>query len=492
MRVPLMKPRACPARSSCSNARDKSRGLWEALLYARLALRGSIGAMNDRDSVHEPARSVPVAHACDICVIGGSCTGVLAAVRAARLGASVAIVENNTIFGGMAAAAMVNEWHSTLDVWNRDTIIAGLTAECVDRLRRRDAVVEMPPVDRIQYRFNSAELAGELDRLVVEHRVRAFLPARFVATVNGDDGSVVAAIIEDKSGRRAIRAKVFIDASGDGDLVRRAGLAAHLSPALQPITYCALYTGMRELTDLWKRVEHRAEGKGYPLSNGRPWIHAWPGTREISNVYGPRLNGVDASDADALSNALIEARQQHRMLADMIHEETGQRVPIVAWAHAMGVRETWHAACEHRLTGQELLDGERFPDAIANGVYPLDIHHPGGTLLRYLDGREAVIGATSGITWGRWRDENAPVPKCYHVPYRSLVPRGSKNVLVAGRVLDADRDGFAAVRVMVNMNQTGEAAGVAAWLALDSNKPVNQIDVATLRRTLSAGGSVVL
>jgi len=450
-----------------------------------------VSLINELRFVHEAARDVPVAHVCDVCVIGGSCTGVFAAVRAARLGASVAIVEHNTIFGGMATAAMVNEWHSTLDVWNRERIIAGLTLETIERLRKRDAVIETPPTDRIQYRFNSAELAGELDRLITEHRVRAFLSCRFVATV-GDPGEIDAAIVEDKTGRRAIRAKVFIDASGDGDLVRRAGFAAHQSRALQPTTYCAHYSGLRNLPEVWKRVRHRAEAHNYPLENGRPWVHAWPNSNEVSNVYGPRLNGVDASDGDALSAALLEARRQHRAFADMVLEETGQRISVLAWAHAMGVRETWHAACEHHLTGKELLDGERFPDAIANSVYPLDIHHPGGTLLRYLDGREAVIDRNGVCAWGRWRDENAPVPPCYHVPYRSLVPRGSKNVLVAGRILDADRDGFAAVRVMVNMNQTGEAAGTAAWLALDSNKPVNQIDVPTLRKTLAAGGSVVL
>jgi len=453
--------------------------------------RAAINISNSPRFVSEPARDVPIAHECDVCVIGGSCTGVFAAVRAARLGASVAIVEHNTIFGGMATSAMVNEWHSTLDVWNRDRVIAGLTLETIDRLRKRDAVLETPPVDRIQYRFNSAELAGELDRLIAEHRIRAFLPCRFVSSV-GEGGRIDAAIVEDKSGRRAIRAKMFIDASGDGDLVRRSGFAAHRSPALQPTTYCALYSGLREMPKIWKRIRHLAEAHDYPVDNGWPWIHNWPNSNEVCNVYGPRMNGVDASDADELSTALITARHHHRTLADMVFEETGQRISILAWAHAMGVRETWHASCEHQLTGKQLLDGEKFPDAIANSVYPLDIHHPGGTLLRYLDGREAVLDRNGVCSWGRWRDESAPVPPCYHVPYRSLVPRGSKNVLVAGRVLDADRDGFAAVRVMVNMNQTGEAAGTAAWLALDSNKPVNQIDVAKLRSTLAAGGSVVL
>lgn len=466
-----------------------------ASLMVRIAIeaRAGDGFIMGRmsSSIHEPAREVPVAYECDVCVIGGSCTGVFAAVRAARLGARVAVVEHNVIFGGMAAAAMVNEWHSTLDVHNKDRIIAGLTGEVVERLQRRDAVQEISPLHRIQYRFNSAELAGELDRLVVEHKIRAFLSAKFVATV-GEGGTVEAVIIEDKSGRRAIRGKVFIDASGDGDLVRRSGFETYQSPQLQPVTLVALMGGLRDLNDVWKTVRPIAEKHGYPLDTSFPWIHAWPGTTDLCNVYGPRLNGVDASDADALTETLLRARQMHRALADMVHEAFGRRPSLAGWAHALGVRETWHARCLHQLTGDELLGGHRFSDAIANGVYPVDIHHPGGTVLRYLDGREEIVEKSGAYRWDRWRDESLPTPSCYHVPYRSLVPRGSKNVLVAGRVLDADRDAFAGVRVMVNMNQTGEAAGVAAWLALDSERPVAEIDVPMLRKKLADGGSVVL
>lgn len=126
------------------------------------------------------------------------------------------------------------------------------------------------------------------------------------------------------------------------------------------------------------------------------------------------------------------------------------------------------------------------------GIYPIDIHHPGGTILRYLDGTEKLLDKSGSQRDGRWKPEGAPIASCYHIPYRSLVPKNSKNVLVAGRMLDADRDGFAGVRVMVNMNQTGEAAGTAAVIALDSNQSVSDIDPQKLRATLKSGGSIVL
>ena len=97
-------------------------------------------ALRSSKSIHEPARDVPVVHECDVCVIGGGGTGVFAAVRAARLGATVALVENNGFFGGIATAGLVNIWHSIYDTAGERQIIGGLTVEVIERLQKRDAV----------------------------------------------------------------------------------------------------------------------------------------------------------------------------------------------------------------------------------------------------------------------------------------------------------------------------------------------------------------
>lgn len=157
----------------------------------------------------------------------------------------------------------------------------------------------------------------------------------------------------------------------------------------------------------------------------------------------------------------------------------------------LGVRETWHARCAHELKGEELLRGEAFPDAIARGTYPVDIHSDSGTILRYLDGREEVVARDGSKTWRRWRDESELTPPFYSVPFRSLVPQNAKNLLIAGRLIDADAQAFGGVRVMVNCNQMGEAAGVAAFLGVQCGLDAAQIDAARLRQTLGAGGSLL-
>lgn len=115
-------------------------------------------------SVHFPARDVSVIETCDVCVIGGSCTGVFAAVRAAEMGAKVVLVEKQNTFGGVATSGLVNLWHKLESNDGSRQIIAGLTGLILDRLKRIGAAGPSP----YGFTLNSQELKIELDRLVVD------------------------------------------------------------------------------------------------------------------------------------------------------------------------------------------------------------------------------------------------------------------------------------------------------------------------------------
>jgi len=109
-----------------------------------------------------------------------------------------------------------------------------------------------------------------------------------------------------------------------------------------------------------------------------------------------------------------------------------------------------------------------------------------------IDGTEQYVAPGSPTKTGRWREPIERDPTFYQIPYASLVPRGAKNVLVAGRLLDADRGAFGAARVMVNCNQTGQAAGTAAYLALRSEADVSQVSCDKLRDCLRGQGAIVI
>jgi hypothetical protein len=451
-------------------------------------------------TIAEPSRQVPVAHEADVCVIGGSCTGVFAAVAAGRMGARVALVEANGLLGGTATAGLVCVWHTMLDTTFTRPVIGGLTAETLDRLRRRDAMWPTRPSPNMNYIFNPHELAIELDAMVLEVKARPFLHARFVAPVV-EDGRVTAAIIEDKTGRRAIRARCFIDATGDGDLLVRAGLPVR-TPAgieLQPPTACAVF---RHLDALGKRDPqfnlHRVFDPQFPeaLNKGFLWFVPMVGAIDETMVAGTRVSAANCADADELTAAEIEGRRQIRRMTDLYRTRFrgGEQVTLAAIPSHIGVRETRHAECLHRLTESELLTGTRFDDAVANGTYRVDVHHSDkpGLTFRYLNGEEVYVTEDGTSVRSRWRPQQPEDPTFYQIPYRSLLPRGASNVLACGRLIDADRGAYGAIRVMVNCNQTGQAAGVAAALAVRANRSVADIDVKQLRQTLKDQGAVIL
>ncbi|MFP4250941.1 MAG: FAD-dependent oxidoreductase [Armatimonadota bacterium] len=445
--------------------------------------------------IEEPPRRVPVVHECDICVIGGSCTGVFAAVRAARLGARVAIVEKQNCFGGMATAGLVNVWHSLRDTEEELPIIGGLTAEVIDRLDTRNAMIRSERA-RVSFRLNTEELKIELDELAIEHEITPFLHTFYCAPVTDGD-RLDAVIVENKGGRGAIRAAQFIDATGDADLALDLDLPAHEPEALQPPTTCAKFYGLPSVDDFDWVEAIREHGEEFGLEPDWGWGGPIPGMPELSFRADTHVFGLDTTSAEELTRAEMEGRRKIRAMLDVMraYGPEDAAVHLADLAATLGIRETRRICASYRLTGDDVLSGRRFDDAIANGSYPVDTHHSDGAgiTFRYLDGTQRTVPERGQpAIMGRWRDPIPEDPTFYQVPFRSLLQERVPNLMLAGRMVDADAAAFSAVRVMVNTNQTGEAAGVAAWMALDGGVPVQQVDAGRLRETLAAGGSVII
>lgn len=444
--------------------------------------------------IYEPAKGIPVIDEVDICVLGGSCTGVFAAVRAARLGAKVAIVEQQNSFGGVATAGLVNVWHSLYDTEYKEQIIAGLTEEVIQRLEERSAIYKAQDGS---FRLNTEELKIELDNLILESKVKPYLHSFYVSPyVEGD--LVKAVIIENKSGRQAIKAKFFIDATGDGDLCYHLGLDYYELEYVQPPTTCAkIYSNDKMRGFDWQRAISRY-GEELGLREDWGWNTFIPGIPNIFFHAETHVFDTNCVDANQLTYGEIEGRRQIRALIDLVRKYGPKdgAIGLVGLPGSIGIRETRHIKSRYRLRETDILYGIKFEDAIANGSYRVDIHHSdsSGITFRYLDGTEEVIShRTSGKKLGRWREEIQKNPTFYQIPYGSIIPKGRfPNVLMCGRMIDADPGAFGAIRVMVNMNQLGEAAGVAGYIALDSNVSVNDVPIGSLRKSLKKGGTIIL
>ena len=339
--------------------------------------------------------------------------------------------------------------------------------------------------------LNTEELKIELDLLVQEHQILPMLHTQGCLPVLDGD-RITAVAVENKDGRGAICARMFVD--GDGDIAVRAGVPYLERDRVQPPTTCAkirhfLQAGMR-FADLYR--EHHAEFGLVPDSG---WDAPVPGVPDVHMVAQMHVFGVNVAHAEQLTRAEMEGRRQIRGIMDMLRKygPKGNDITLVQLASAIGIRETRVVEAAHCLTEEEVLHGVRFPDAIANGSYRVDVHAPegGGFLFKYLDGRTLLVDG-NGHKEGRWREPTPENPTFYQVPYRCLVHPTRPNLLCAGRMIQADRGAFGAVRVMVNTNQMGEAAGTAAVLALRGSGSVAQVDPGVLRRTLADGGSIML
>ncbi len=443
-------------------------------------------------TISEPARDLPVIGEHDICVVGGSPTGVFAAVRAARLGADVGIVEGFNGFGGTATVSLVCVWHSLFNTEFDTQIIAGLTEEVSERLIKRDAVELNQNNPNSAIRFNPNEMMIELDEVVTENNITPYLLTQF-SMPYVEDGELKGIIVENKSGRGVILASQFVDATGDGDVAARLGLPFTISDTLQPPTTCGLIQNLhKEGADLKKLIaEHREEFSMAPDSG---WNCRIPDNQDAVMCAETHVFNTNAVDHQSLTKAEIEGRRQLRAIMDILRKYSPRdNLSLMSLPGRIGIRETRLFENEYRLTEDDVLYGKEFEDTIAYGSYRVDVHNTsgGGWVFKYLDGTYHRVDA-DGTEDGRWREETDKDPTYYQIPFRTMVNRKADNLIMAGRMICVDKNAFGATRVMVNCNQTGEAAGVAAYMALDSGTAVHELDTRKLRESMKAGGSVIL
>lgn len=436
----------------------------------------------------------------DVCVLGGGTTGVMAAVRAAEIGAQVLLVEQQGNFGGNATSGMVCAWHTLLDFDFDRQIISGLSERILERLNRRRAL-RIVPHDRAEYKcrmeristyiFNPQELKIECDEILREAGVICCLHTRFCAPWT-EDGRLKAVFVESKNGRQAVCADFFIDATGDGELAYRLGVSFRERKAGQPSTTAAVVAGYEGIANP-KQVllEHLEEYRLPILGWDTGYVNA-PGIRHLlkTNVYESPLT------MEGMTGSEMEGRRQVRAIMDILNKYgDGEReVVLLGLSSCIGIREGRSMEGLYTLTGDDICSGRRFPDAIGNGSYPIDIHHPDrpGCTFWYLNGMTEYERDGYPHEIGRWKEETDDYPRYYQIPYRSLVPKEYGNLLVCGRAMDADERAYGAVRVMINLNQMGEAAGVAACLCLSEKKRNVELDTNLLRRKMAEGGSIIL
>lgn len=428
----------------------------------------------------------------DLVVVGGGCTGVCAAVRAARQGLRVAIIEKNNCLGGVATSGLVNIWHSLFDVDGKEQIIGGVTDEVV-RTLARDGYADLGKTPVTAIRFDPNAMKWALDQLVVGNGIRVFFHT-FYSTLLMQENRITGILVSNKDGLGIIKADFFVDATGDGDLCRDAGLPAYRSSAVQPPSPGCFLKG-RIRNDIGQLI--RDHGAEFGLDDDWGWDDFIPGIEDVRFRADFHIFGKMCSKAEDLTAAEIEGRNKIYALQALLRKYDDPALSVVALSSHIGIRETVHYETRFRANEQDLLMGKGYADTVMRGTYRVDVHHhnDNGITFKYLTGSTVTYyGKSSQPIRGNWREEagiTTPYAPYYQVPFDILVQEQVDNLIPVGRMVNADEGAFGAIRVMVNLNQLGEAAGVAAWLSLQEGKPISGVSGEAVKRTLQAGGSLL-
>ncbi len=424
--------------------------------------------------IREVYSSLPIAAEADVMIIGGGPAGLCAAVAAAEQGADVFLVERYGFLGGMATAGLVNPFMSYHA--GDEQINAGLFQRLIEELQAHGGWTARPKASRA---FDPRIMRFAADSMLAKAGVRLLLHT-FLVDALSSEGKVQNAVVANKSGLQQLKARVFIDATGDGDLAARAGAEFELGRPedgySQPMTLCFRMVNVDEdampsraaINDLYD--EAKAAGD---IDNPRENVLFFyaPQKGEI-HFNTTRIVKYDATNAEDMTQVeLIARRQVEQMGAFLTAKVPGfENAYISEIAPQTGVRESRRILGDYVLTENDVLTARKFDDGIARGSYPIDIHNPAGT--------GTVI-------------KPVPAGDAYDIPYRCLCPKSFANMLIAGRPISSDHAAHSSHRVMPIAACNGEAAGVAAALCVRDNCDIRGTGSDELRSVLKNRGASI-
>ena len=433
-------------------------------------------------------KEIPVRHIVDVFVGGGGPAGTAAAIAAGRAGCSVFLAESTGCLGGMGTAGMVPLYMPHTD-GERD-LCGGIGQEIMETMRARGGG---------KY-YNGDSIDRELLKRVSDELVLgAGVQLSFMTTivdVQVKDGRVDTVILWGKSGFFAVRAAVYIDCTGDGDLCALAGVPYKKGDdtgAMMAGTLCSMWDNIqwngRDKTpqEVYQPPEMLWQGEAIPQAvqdgvlsvDDRHLPGVWRTGEHTGGGNVGHAFGVDNTDEASVTEAFIA---QRKLLAE--YENYYRRyVPgfeeatLRATADVMGIRESRRILCDYTLNVNDFRRRAVFEDEIGRYNYPVDMH----AATADTENHEAFEADFYNLRYGKGES--------YGLPYRMLLPQGLSNTLVAGKCAGTDKSMQASIRVMACCYIMGEAAGTAAALAVQGGSAPREISVAALQEKLYKNGA---
>lgn len=416
----------------------------------------------------------------DVFVAGGGPSGIAAAVSAAKLGCSVFLAERGGCFGGSGTAGLVPCFSTFTD--RKNFLSGGFGREVHDAIFKPDEALGDG-----YYAYPVEKLKKVYDDMAVAAGVK-FSFFTSLVDVEAKDGRVESVILAAKSGLFAVKAKIYIDCTGDGDLAAWAGATSmhgDESGTAMPATLCSLWANIDYSQPLSCKPNAKIE-EAYNdgvFTNFDLHLPGMADTDTVCGVGGGNIGHcfeVDARDETSLTKAMLHGRKIVREYEKYYKEYLGGRYKnmfLCYTADMLGIRESRRIIGDYVLDINDFQNRAVFDDEIGRYSYPVDIH----TMKPDKESFNSFMDAFS---------KHYGVGESYGIPYRTLTPKGISNVLVAGRCVSTDRSMQSSIRVMPGCFITGQAAGVAASLAKEK-EDTREIKISTLQeKIVSLGGYV--
>ena len=435
----------------------------------------------------EPARQTPVHGEYDVVVLGGGPAGMAAAVAAARSGRSTLLVERYGFLGGMGTAAGVTNFcglHANVHGEIRQ-VVHGVADDLLQRIAHLGGLNTPHALfgKTVAQAYDTAAYKIAADDLMLSAGVEILFHALAADVVMDSAARVQALLVETKSGRRAVIGRTFIDASGDGDLAAWAGAPYVKGDGhgnmLYPSTMFRIDgVDPERAGKAWEVIpklmaQAEAEGryqfprKGAIVRPQKSGIEWRVNLTQLANSEGHAMDGTDALE---LSQAEVLGRQQIAGVAGFLREVPGfENSYISDIAPQVGIRETRRVTGLYELTESDVLECASFDDTIGVNGWPLELHLKGDVEFRW-----PKIPESRGFN---------------QLPYRMTVPVGLDNLWVAGRCASMSHEAQSAARVTGACFVMGEAVGVAAHLALQSQGTAATVDIPSLQSRLVDNGA---
>lgn len=425
----------------------------------------------------EPSRQVPVKASVDVLVVGGGPAGFSAAVAAARNGANTMLIEQLGCVGGIATAGLMSHWTGSCG--------NSLYAEILKRSASKNENFHgFEFHDKITITIDPEKLKSLMLEMLCEVGVRLQLYT-FASDVIMDGNMLKGVVVESKSGREAIMAKVVIDASGDGDIAAKSG-AAHVvgregDNKTQPVTLMfkvggvdysrAAFLGSFEDTYETPKGELQALAKQHlPFPAGHVLLYrtTLPGivTCNMTNVIN-----IDGRKSEDLTKAEFEVRRQMDAIITFLHKFVPgyENCFIVSAASLMGVRETRHFKGLATITEHDILAARAFDDwVVCDARFNFDVHNIDGSGLDKT-GVQKHFGQADGYT----------------IPYGCLVPESIDGLLLSGRNISGTHIAHSNFRAMPICSGIGEAGGVAAAICIKNGIQPREVAAKDIQNLLT-------